>query len=293
MTTYHSNGKIFYKFISSNMVLVLSTNDKRSLIVTILKVDNGKILHQSSISNIDPSQPIKSIFEENLVVISYVKKEKSVVRNELYVIEIMRREIEHSLLTLLERKVKHLLPFELGFTDIDEVNESNDDINGSDLIFLTQSYVLNRKVKGLFVSKTRINIANKFVIILFENNQVFFIDKRGISPRRPIMKDAGSATPVFDPTLNSPYNDPDISGYSPIINLDHKFILDQYFINSQVDDIKTTTTENESIFMLCTEGSGIACYKVYPDKTFDTLTMNFNYSLIILFMFGITVRVKN
>jgi hypothetical protein len=290
MTTYHSNGKIFYKYVSPNILLILSTSDQKTLIATLIKLDNGKVLHHSYVNNIDFNQPISSLFEENLVIISYVKKEKSVVRNELYVIEIMRREIEHSLISLFERKMRHLIPFELSIFAQD-VNDDYEDINGNDLIFLTQTYILNRKVKGLYVSKTKINIANKFIILLFENNQVFFIDKRGISPRRPIMKEEKGTQPVIDPNLNSPYIDPDIGGYNPLVALDHKFILDQFNMNKQIEDIKVTTTENESIFLLCTEGSSLACYKVFPDKTFDTLTMNFSYALILLFMFGITVYI--
>jgi hypothetical protein len=293
MTTYHSNGKIFYKYVSSNAMLVMSTNDDRTLLITLIKLDNGKVLHHSYINHVDFTQPINSLFEENLVVISYVKKEKSVLRNELYVIEVLRREIEHSLISLFEKKMRHLIPFENSIFGPEIDVDDHDNVSGGDLIFLTQTYILNRKVKGLYVSKTKINIANKFIILLFENNQVFFVDKRGISPRRPIMREEKGTAPVVDPNLNSPYIDPDIGGYNPIVALDHKFILDQYFMNKQIDEIKVTTTENESIFMLCTEGSGLACYNVFPDKTFDTMIMGVSYPLIMLFMFGITVRMFN
>ena len=77
ITTYHSAGKVYYKYISWNTMLIISTNDSKTLIVTIINTNNGKILHQSYITNVDTTRQINSIFEENLIVISYFKKEKS------------------------------------------------------------------------------------------------------------------------------------------------------------------------------------------------------------------------
>jgi hypothetical protein len=266
-------------------MLLLSTNDKNSLIVSVINTNNGKVLHQSIITNVDTVREIKSVYEENLIVISYFKKHKSIVRNELFVIEIMKREIEHSFINMLEKIFKINLTGELS------ENKTHDEIQESDLVFLTQTYVLPRNIKGLFVSKTHINIGNKYIILLSENNQIFFVDKRGISPRRPIMKDdkAKGATPVLDTTLNSPYIDPDITPYAPSLTLDHKYVLNIDFMTDQIDDIIITPTENESIFLLCTIGLNVSCYKGYPDKTFDTMALDFSYYIILVFLVGIMV----
>jgi hypothetical protein len=288
-TTYHSQGKVFYKFISWNTMLLLSTNDKNTLIVSVINTKNGKMLHQSFINNVDTSRQIKSLYEENLIIISYFKKHKSIVRNEIYVIEVIKREIEHSFINMLEKI------FKINITGDLIENKNHDEIQDSDLIFLSQTYVLPRNIKGLFVSKTHINIANKYIIFLFENNQIFFIDRRGISPRRPIMKEDKSkgTAPVIDPTLNSPYIDPEITPYNPMLTLDHKYVLNIDFMSDQIDDIIITPTENESIFLICTIGLNVSCYKSYPDKTFDILDMKFSYSVILIFMFGIMVYIIN
>lgn len=284
LTAYYSQGKVFYKYISWNTMLVVSTNDKNSLIVTVLNTNNGKVLHQSFINNVDTTRQIKSIYEENFIVISYFKKHKSIIRNEIYVVEIMKREIEHSFINMLEKIFKINLTGEYINTDRDHTN-----VQETDLVFLTQTYVLPRNIKGIFVSKTHINIANKYIIFLFENNQIFFIDRRGLSPRRPIMKETKGAAPVLDTTLNSPYIDPDITPYTPLLTLDHKYVLNVDFMADQIDDVVITPTENESIFVICTVGLNLSCYKAFPDKTFDTLAMSFSYYLILVFLFGIVV----
>jgi hypothetical protein len=287
ITTYHVQGKVFYKYIDANIILLLSNIENKTLLLTLVRANSGKILHQSYINNVDFSQKIHSVFEENMVVVSYVKREKSVVRNEIYAIEIMKREIEHSFVSLLEKIFKFNI-----FSDSEKSHEESDNIQENDLIFLTQTFILTRKIKGLFISKTLLNVANKYLIFLLENNQVFLLDKRGVSPRRPMMKEEKGKPPVLDP-LNSPYIDPELSPYNPMVNFDAKFILNINFTEEQIDKILVTPTQFESTFLICTEGLNLSCYDVFPDKTFDTLNMSFAYSLIGLFLCGIIVKNKN
>lgn len=284
ITTYHVQGKVFYKYIDANIILLLSNVDSKSLLISLVRANSGKVLHQSYINNVDFSQKIHSVFEENMIVVSYTKKEKSVIRNEIYAIEIMKREIEHSFVSLLEKIFKFNI-----FSDSEKSHEESDNIQENDLIFLTQTFILTRKIKGLFISKTLLNVANKYLIFLLENNQVFLLDKRGVSPRRPMMKEEKGKPPVLDP-LNSPYIDPELSPYLPLINFDSKFILNINFTEDQIDKILVTPTQFESTFLICTEGLNLSCYDVFPDKTFDTLNMSFAYSLIGLFLWGIIVN---
>ena len=285
ITTYHVMGKVFYKYIDSNILLLLSKVEHKTLLVTLINTSNGKVLHQSIIDNVDFSQKIYSVFEENLVVINYVKKEKNFVRNELFTIEMMKREIEHSFVNLLEKIFKISLWGEESHSDFPE-----GDLKENDLVFLTQTYILTRKIKGIYTSKSSLNVANKHLLFLMENNQVFLVDKRVVSPRRPLMKEdkAKGIPPVLDP-LNSPYIDPELAPYSPIINFDFKYLMNINSSEDQINNILISPTQYESIFLVCTEGLNLECYKVFPDKTFDTLNVSFSYSLIGAFLFGILV----
>jgi hypothetical protein len=290
ISTYHANGKVFYKYLDTNMLLVLSSieskESKSTLYVTIIKTNNGKILYQGYLHHVDFNKKIITVFEENIVLISYTRKEKSISRNELFVIEIMKREIEHSFIHLLEKIFKVNL-----VSDYDFSNESfyDENIQESDLLFLTQTFITSKRIKDIKTSKTLLNMANKFFVVIFENNQVFFVDKRGLSPRRPLMREEKGKPPVLDPELNSPYIDPELTPYHPLINLDTKYILDINFAYNQIDDVLISPTEYESTLLVCTLGLNISCDKVYPDKTFDTMLIGIPYSLIIMFISGIMV----
>jgi hypothetical protein len=286
ITTYNVQGKVFYKYIDGNMLLLLSKVEAKNLLVSLVHTSSGKVLHQSLIENVDFSQKINTIFEENLVLINYVRKEKNLVRNEIFTVEMMKREIEHSFINLLEKIFKLSL-----WSDESPLEYASDSISETDLVFLTQTYILPRKVKEISTSKSNLNVANKYLLFLMENNSVFFLDKRIVSPRRPLMKEdkAKGLAPVLDP-LNSPYIDPELVPYNPVINFDFKFLLNANVAEDQVDKVLVSPTQYESIFLVCTEGLNLACYKVYPDKTFDTLNVSFSFSLIGAFMLGIIVR---
>ena len=102
--TYNSSGKILYKFIDHNMILLISQiENTNNLTVSILNALNGKILFQNQITQVDISQKINALFDENFLVISYVKKNKNIIRNEILTIEIMKRDIEHSIFTMFDK----------------------------------------------------------------------------------------------------------------------------------------------------------------------------------------------
>jgi len=63
--------------------------------------------------------------------------------------------------------------------------QSSDDNN---LVFLTQTFIIPEKIKFFKFSKSRMNVSNKHLIIIFDNNSAYLLDKRILSPRRPIMK---------------------------------------------------------------------------------------------------------
>ena len=63
--------------------------------------------------------------------------------------------------------------------------QSSEDNN---LVFLTQTFIVPEKIKLFKFSKSRLNVSNKHLIIIFDNNSSYLIDKRMLSPRRPTIK---------------------------------------------------------------------------------------------------------
>jgi len=318
-TVYNSSGKILYKHIDHNVILLISNIEKtQNIIVSLISVVNGKVLFQTQIANVDLEQKINAIFDENFVVINYVKKNKNVLRNEVYTIEIMRREIEHSLISLFQ-KLFNIKTMFSAFNPLDDsaeeelnknskIKQQNDWkgkgkekededelVHSDDLVFLTKTFFLPRRVKSMFLNKTKLNVANKYIMFLLESNQVFLVDKRNLSPRRPFAKvdpRAPNSPPVIDPLMNSPYADLETTPYFPNIVLDPKFILDVNYFNSQIDNISVHPTKFESTFILCTTGLSLNCYKVFPDKTFDYFVSIFPNIFILIALLVLFVKLN-
>ena len=289
---YLSEGKIFYKFISNNIYYILSTDKKETikekessdkdkkkikdrLILTILDGKNGKILSEKVIENIDISS-INYLFEENWGLISYSKINKGYKRNEILSFEIMNKNVDYDLLRLFKKNF---------FNTKKEKEESIS--NESEIEIIIKTYVIERSIKHLSVSKSKYNKGNKYVLMIFENNDLQLVKREELSPRRPIMVMI-KGKPTFDQESNSIYADKELPGYTPIVKLDPN----NRFINKDkinVYDVKTIEGDNESSFIACIIGENIDCKVMYPDKLYDTLSPEFKKELLIAITLGFIV----
>ena len=153
--------------------------------------------------------------------------------------------------------------------------------NNEDVTILSHTFVIPRHIKFIKASTTLNNNSNKFIIIAFDNNMIYLIDRRNLSPRRPIMIEE-KGKKIIDPTKNSIYIDNELKPYNALIQLDFNFVLEKS--EKSVTDILIGATENESTFVLCSIGNDVECIRVYPDKMYDKLNReNFKAEYIILF----------
>ena len=269
--TYLNEGKIFYKFIDSNIFYILSSI-KNNLMITIIHGQTGKIIEERIIRNIDLNS-IQYIFEDNWAIISYEKILKGFRRNEIFSFELLKREIEVSLLNLLKKK------FDTSNNEETTMKLFSD--NNEDIIILSHTFIVPRHIKFIKASTTLYNNSNKFIIITFDNNMIYLIDRRELSPRKPIMTEE-KGKKILDPTKNNIYIDNELKPYKPIMSLDFNYALEK--VGKTVNNVLIGVTENESTFILCSIGNDIECKKVYPDKMYDKLNReNFKAEYIILF----------
>ena len=291
---YLSEGKIFYKFINNNIYYIISADFKEMkkdenestekeknkikerLILTILDGKNGKILSEKVIENLDISS-VRYLFEENWGLISYTKINKGYKRNEILSFEIMNKNVDYDLLRLFRKYV---------FNTKKEKKSSNNN-NENEIEVIIKTYVIERNIKNLALSKSKYNKGNKFVLMIFDNNDLQLIKREELSPRRPNMI-LIKGKPTFDQETNSIYADKELPGYTPIVKLDPN----NRFINKDkinVYDIKTAQGENESSFITCIIGDNIDCKMMHPDKLYDTLSPEFKKELLIAITLGFVV----
>ena len=275
---YLVEGKIYYKFLNENIIVILSKHQTKHLLITLIRGDNGKVIDKIQLTNIDFNS-ISYLFEDNWGLLSYIKKEKGFRRNEVFAIELLKQEIEFSLMSLLE---KH---FKSSTTTTNTVTTADTEIT-----ILSHTFVLDRHVKKMFKSQTEYNNANTFIMLLYENNKIYLVDRRTFSPRRPFTKDV-KGKETFDATINSIYVDPELKGYKPIVLVDSKAVLDAKRELTEVNDVVVAPTQSESTFMVCSIGNDVACYKVFPDKIYDSYNKGTQAVIIVIFtiVFGMCI----
>ena len=289
---YLSEGKIFYKFINNNIYYILSSELKEvkteedepkkkpreRLILTILDGKNGKILEEKIIDNLEISS-VRYLFEENYGIISYTKIIKGFKRNEILSFELMNKSVDYSLLRLLKNKF-----FSPKATKKEKEETTN---NENELEIIIKTYIIERTIKHLSLSKSKYNKGNKYILMVFENNDLQLIKREELSPRRPNMINI-KGKPTFDPETNSIYADKELPGYNPIIRLNpnNKFTNQD---NIEVYDVKTAEGENESDFITCIIGGNVECKEMYPDKLYDKLSPEFKKELLMAVTLGFVV----
>lgn len=279
-----SNGKVYQKFVDPNLVLIVAVAESAStdsVIAYIVDSFTGKQFYKILIEKVDISQPIILLFRENLALITYIRKDKFSVRQETLSIEMMRKNIESDFVSTLKK---------IWSKDETEIKDTFETVNTNDVIFLTQTYVLTKKIKSMVCSKSLLNVSNRAILVALDNNQIFAVDQRLFSARRPIAKEPATpgAPPEIDPLLNSIYADIELPPYNSIIMFDPKTMISSSYVNEQVSNVLVSPTSHESTFLVCIIGLGINCKKAYPDKTFDSLPPKFSYHLIFVFVIGIS-----
>ena len=292
ISQYHlSEGKIFYKFINNNLYYILSSELKANkteenepkkkprerLILTILDGKSGKILEEKIIENIDISS-VRYLFAENYGLISYTKINKGFKRNEILSFELMNRNVDYSLLRLIKNKF---------FSPKSTKNQKGESNTENELEIIIKTYIIERSIKHLSISKSKYNKGNKYILMVFDNNDLQLIKRDELSPRRPNMiKIKGK--PTFDPETNSIYADKELPGYNPVIHLNPNYL----FINKdkiEVYDVKTAEGDNESSFITCIIGGNVECKEIYPDKLYDKLSPEFKKELLMAVTLGFVV----
>ena len=298
---YHiSNNKIYSRNINPNLLLIIEDNlyngDKNNTANVVLKVLDsltGNILSNIQLENFEPNSLVVK-FSENIIIISYNKKDKNNYRQEIISLEILNTGIEDSLLQILNKVYNKYFN---AYTSINPKSSNLNDFKNynliSDYVIISKTYYYPRKIKDIYFARSKLGITNSTILLLLENNSIVFLGWKMFSPRRAyINKQAKNVNDVYNNLKGeSLYFDYEsLPPYNFELPLDTKNILNsQNYYNSIVDKVNIQSTVLESTFNLCSVGSSIICYKYHPDKIYDSLPSSFSFDLIIGFLIGLFV----
>ncbi|RAL52421.1 hypothetical protein DM860_007278 [Cuscuta australis] len=266
---------VTYKYISKNMLFVATVSPKAAggdigsvipdesfLVVYLIDTVTGRILHrmlhQGSLG------PVNAVLSENWVVYHYFNLRAH--RYEMSVIEIydQSRADNKDLLKLVLRK--HNLTKPLSSYSRPEVSTKS------------QSYFFAHSVKTIAVTATTKGITSKQLLVGTVGDQVLALDKRFLDPRRTV----------------NPTQAEKEEGIIPLT--DSLPIIPQSYATHAVKveglrGIVTVPAKLESTTLVFAYGVDLFFTRLAPSKTYDSLTEDFSYALLLLTIVALVVAI--
>ncbi|GMH10806.1 hypothetical protein Nepgr_012647 [Nepenthes gracilis] len=260
-----SDQDVMYKYISKNVLFVATvapkaagrigsvTPDESWLVVYLINTVTGRILHR--MTHLGSQGPVNAVFSENWVIYHYFNLRAH--RYEMSVIEIYdeSRVDNKDIWKLIVGK--HNLTSPICSYSRHEVSTKS------------QSYFFTHSVKAIAVTSTAKGITSKQVLIGTVGDQVLALDKRLLDPRR-------SANPTQAEREE---------GIIPLT--DSLPVIPQSYVTHALKveglrGIVTAPAKLESTTLVFAYGVDLFFTRLAPSRTYDSLTEDFNYALLLL-----------
>ncbi|KAK1314855.1 hypothetical protein QJS10_CPA06g00716 [Acorus calamus] len=256
---------VMYKYISKNMLFVATVAPKASddigsvtpeeawLVAYLIDVVTGRILHR--VTHMGAQGPIHAVLSENWVVYHYFNLRAH--RYEMSVIEIYDQSRADN---------KDFWRLVLGKHNLTSPISS---YSRPEVAVKSQTYFFTHSVKTMAVTSTAKGITTKQLLIGTIGSQVLALDKRYLDPRRSLNPSQAEKEEGIIPLTDS----------LPIIP-------QSYVTHSlQVEGLRRIVTipaKLESTTLVFTYGVDLFFTRIAPSRTYDSLTEDFNYALLLL-----------
>nr|GMD26961.1 ER membrane protein complex subunit 1-like [Ipomoea batatas] len=265
---------VMYKYISKNMLFVATVAPKAAgdigsvipdeswLIVYLIDTVTGRILHR--MTHQGSQGPVHAVLGENWVVYHYFNLRAH--RYEMSVIEIYDQSRADN---------KDLLKLVLGKHNLTKPVSS---YSRPEVLAKSQSYFFAHSVKAIAVTSTAKGITSKQLLIGTIGDQVLALDKRFLDPRRTV-----------NPTQAEKED-----GIIPLT--DSLPIIPQSYVTHAVKaeglrGIVTVPEKLESTTLVFAYGVDLFFTQLAPSKTYDSLTDDFSYALLLLTIVALVVAI--
>ncbi|XP_077210891.1 catalytics [Tasmannia lanceolata] len=256
---------VMYKYISKNMLFVATVAPKAAgeigsatpeeawLVVYLIDTINGRIIHR--VTHAGAQGPVHAVLSENWVVYHYFNLRTH--RYQMSVVEIYDQSRADN---------KDIWKLLLGKHNLTSPISS---YSRPEVMVKSQTYFFTHSVKTMAVTSTAKGITSKQLLIGTIGDQVLALDKRYLDPRR-------SANPTQAEKEE---------GVMPLTD-SLPIIPQSYATHSlQVEglrDIVTIPAKLESTSLIFAYGVDLFFTRISPSRTYDSLTEDFNYALLLL-----------
>ncbi|XP_030543021.1 ER membrane protein complex subunit 1 [Rhodamnia argentea] len=265
---------VMYKYISRNLLFLATTAPKGSgeigsatpeeswLVVYLIDTITGRILHR--MTHQGSQAPVRAVFSENWVVYHYFNLRAH--RYEMSVVEIYDQSRADN---------KDVLKLVVGKHNLTSPVSS---YSRPEVIAKSQSYFFTHSVKAITVTSTAKGITSKQLLIGTIGDQVLALDKRYLDPRRTINPTQAEKEEGIIPLTDS----------LPIIP--QSYVTHALKVEG-LRGIVTVPAKLESTTLVFTYGVDLFFTRLAPSRTYDSLTEDFSYALLLLTIAALIVAI--
>lgn len=256
---------LLLKYINPHSATVVSYSEEdHSLVTTVVDTVSARVLYRALIPY--GSEPVSAVTIENHVVVSYWNAKS--MRPEMSSVMLVEGMVGKSDLGPLSPN-----PFanEPAFSSFSSLPP----------IALQKTYISPKAIKALFRTLTTKGLSNKNILIGTVAGQIQSVDLRAIHPRRPL----------GEPSKTE--KEEGLVQYTPYLHLSGLSYASHNLSIANIEGIVAGASNLESTSLLLAFGLDLFFNHVKPSQSFDILSSDFNYSLlvIILVVLGIIVNI--
>ncbi|KAA8521807.1 hypothetical protein F0562_012480 [Nyssa sinensis] len=269
-----ADQEVMYKYISKNLLFVATvtpkaigaigfvTPEESWLVVYLIDTVTGRILYR--MTHHGSQGPVHAVFSENWVVYHYFNLRAH--RYELSVIEIYDQSRADN---------KDVWKLILGNHNLTSPISS---YSRPEVITKSQSYFFTHSVKAIAVTSTAKGITSQQLLIGTIGDQVLALDKRFLDPRRSINPTQAEREEGIIPLTDS----------LPIIP--QSYVTHGLRVEG-LRGIVTIPAKLESTTLVFTYGVDLFFTRLAPSRTYDSLTEDFSYALLLITIVALIVAI--
>lgn len=269
-----TDQEVLYKHVSKNMLFVATVAPKAALsvgsvtpeeawlVAYLIDTVTGRVLYR--VNHQGMQGPVHAVFSENWVIYHYFNLKAH--RYEMSVIEIYDQS---------RANTKNVIDLMLGRHNLTAPVSSYSYV---DVEVKLQSYFFSQSVKTVAVTSTAKGITPKQVLIGTISDQVLALDKRFFDPRRSL-----NPTPAERE-----------DGILPLADAIPVFPQSYISHSLQVEGLRgimTIPASLESTSLVFVYGVDLFYTRTAPSRTYDSLTEDFNYALLLITILALVVAI--
>ncbi|XP_074276504.1 uncharacterized protein LOC141600222 [Silene latifolia] len=261
---------MMYKYTSKNLLFLATVAPKAAgeigsvtpeeswLVAYLIDTVTGRVLHR--VTHHGAQGPVRAVFSENWVVYHYFNLRAH--RYEMSVIEIYDESRADN---------KDVLKLIVGKHNLTSPVSS---YSRPEIMIKSQSYFFAHSVKTISATFTAKGITAKQLLIGTIGDQVLALDKRFVDPRRSLNPTAAEKEEGIIPLTDS-------------LPINPEFYVTHALKVEGLRGIVSIPAKLESTTLVFSYGIDLFFTRLAPSKTYDSLTEDFSYALLLLTIVGL------